>query len=137
MKKILLLNLLVSCTILSNSKTEYVKDRNIIENNFKIAMDKCTFPERQIEIENIRYKEYDKLLNKYYKRLYSKLDNKMKTKLKSNQKEWLLFRDAQFKFNDKGLYQSYDYQKIANKSVIVRNRVEELVNSLSIKEGDK
>lgn len=44
-------------------------------------------------------KNYDLLLNKYYKTLYNKLNNDDKLKLKESQRNWIQFRDSERKMN--------------------------------------
>ena len=47
---------------------------------------------------NAAYKEWDILLNNVYKKLINKLNKDAKTALKSSQREWIKYRDVEFKF---------------------------------------
>ena len=45
------------------------------------------------------YDEWDKLLNANYKALMEKLSKEQQEKLRASQREWIKFRDLEFKFN--------------------------------------
>ena len=53
-----------------------------------------------IEANEWAIEEWDKLLNKNYNALMSKLDKKNQELLRASQREWIKFRDLEFKFNE-------------------------------------
>jgi uncharacterized protein YecT (DUF1311 family) len=61
-----------------------------IKKNFSTAgMNSCS---------NAAYEEWDKLLNDVYKKLLSKLAKDAREALKNSQREWIKYRDAEFRF---------------------------------------
>ncbi len=77
-----------------------------------------------------RYDEYDKLLNKYYNKLLAKIKSKeSKNDLKESQRNWIAYRDAEFKFienNFGGLFSMAPLIVQSYHIVIVKDRLVEL-----------
>ncbi len=70
-------------------------------------------------------KEYDKLLNKYYKRLKKNLNKEDQEILKQSQRNWIKFRDSELKLNS-ALVNAYFSGGGTIQQVIAASRVEEL-----------
>lgn len=136
MKKIILTGfLLISTLSFASTQSDYQNELKAIDKKVEAAADSSTAGETNAEI--LRYKEMDKLLNKYYNLLMKSLKTtEQKNWLKSSQREWVKFRDTQFKFNDKFLSDAQGtmwYIKEQNmKNLILKHRVDELVEYLAL-----
>lgn len=72
-------------------KTDIYKIEKLAEKKISINYSTIGMSNTVFELE----KNYDKLLNKYYKILAEKLNYEDKEKLKKSQKNWLKFRDSE------------------------------------------
>lgn len=107
MNKIILL-LLIFCSV-----SIFSQDKNQQENFIDVAESKCLDKK---EISNAKMlecsikvgKSWDKELNKYYNLLAAKLPKDAFEILKASQKEWIIYRDKEFKFISKLYYEVKD-----------------------------
>ena len=90
-----------------------------------------------INATNDAAKEYDELLNKYYQKLLSILDDKDKPILQDAQRNWIKFRDSEFKLinllSDDRYSGGGTIQRIIRSAKymdVTKTRVIELVNHL-------
>lgn len=74
------------------------KDIKIIDKQQVELLEKDSSTLGMLKASNYRYKELDKMLNKYYKILSSKLDSQAKQELVNTQRAWINYRDTQIKF---------------------------------------
>lgn len=89
-------------------QSTFSKDTLKIESTFTKELDNATSNSGTIKATSNYYNSYDKLLNDVYKKLISALKPTDKSNFISAQKQWILFRDIEFK-NIELLYSSEDY----------------------------
>lgn len=107
MNKIILL-ILIFCSV-----SIFSQDKDQQENFIDVAESKCLDKK---EISNAQMLEcsikagrsWDKELNKYYNLLAAKLPKDAFEILKASQKEWIIYRDKEFKFISKLYYEVKD-----------------------------
>lgn len=134
MKKIILIGFLLISTIgYASIESDYQNELKAVEKKVNAVMDSSTAGETNAEI--LRYKEMDKLLNKYYNLVLKSLTTKeQKIWFKNSQRDWIKFRDTQFKFNDKFLATvqgtNWNIEEQKMKNLILKHRVDELVEYL-------
>ena len=130
MKKLVsLLFIFFSVSVFSQNKNQQENFIDIEESNCfgkqdisNVEMRKCTIKARE---------SWDKELNKYYNLLSTKLPKDAFEILKASQKEWIIYRDKEFKFITKFYFEVKEgtmWYNIAEnkKKEIVKNRALEL-----------
>ncbi|WP_315056732.1 lysozyme inhibitor LprI family protein [Chryseobacterium indoltheticum] len=126
--------LILLIVFLSNSL--FSQNKSLQENFIDIEESKC-FGKQDIsnaamrECTIIARESWDKELNKYYKLLLTKLPKDAFEILKASQKEWIIYRDKEFKFITKFYFEVKEgtmWYNIAEnkKKEIVKNRALEL-----------
>ena len=114
----------------------FSQNKNQQENFIDIAESKC-FDKQDISNAEMREctikarKSWDNELNKYYNLLATKLPKDAFEILKASQKEWIIYRDKEFKFITKFYFEVKEgtmWYNIAenNKKEIVKSRTLEL-----------
>lgn len=129
MKKLVsLLFIFLSVSIFSQNKNQ----QNFIDIEESKCFDKQDISNAEMRKCSIKAREsWDKELNKYYNLLASKLPKDAFEILKFSQKEWIIYRDKEFKFITKFYFEvkkgTMWYNIAENKKKeIVRNRALEL-----------
>jgi len=130
MKNILtLIIVFLSVLVFSQSKNQ---QENVIDIEESKCFDKQDISNAEIRKCTIKARDsWDKELNKFYNLLASKLPKDAFEILKASQKEWIIYRDKEFKFITKFYYEVKEgtiWYNIAEnkKKEIVRNRALEL-----------
>lgn len=123
--------LLIFCSV-----SIFSQDKDQQENFIDVAESKCLDKKEISNAEmrkcSIKAREsWDKELNKYYNLLASKLPKDAFEILKASQKEWIIYRDKEFKFITKFYFEVKEgtmWYNIAEnkKKEIVKNRALEL-----------
>ncbi|MGE6395843.1 lysozyme inhibitor LprI family protein [Chryseobacterium scophthalmum] len=130
MKKLIsLLFIFLSVSIFSQNKNQ---QENFIDIEESKCFDKQDISNAEMRKCTIKAREsWDKELNKFYNLLASKLPKDAFEILKASQKEWIIYRDKEFKFITKFYFEVKEgtmWYNIAEnkKKEIVRNRALEL-----------
>lgn len=130
MKKLIsLLFIFLSVSIFSQNKNQ---QENVIDIEESKCFDKQDISNTEMRKCSIKAREsWDKELNKFYNLLASKLTKDAFEILKASQKEWVIYRDKEFKFITKFYFEVKEgtmWYNIAEnkKKEIVRNRALEL-----------
>lgn len=127
---------LVSLLFIFFSVSVFSQNKNQQENFIDIEESKC-FDKQDISNAEMRKctikarESWDKELNKYYNLLSTKLPKEAFEILKASQKEWIIYRDKEFKFITKFYFEVKEgtmWYNIAEnkKKEIVKNRALEL-----------
>ncbi|REC55091.1 hypothetical protein DRF62_07430 [Chryseobacterium piscium] len=127
---------LVSLLFIFFSVSVFSQNKNQQENFIDIEESKC-FDKQDISNAEMRKctikarESWDKELNKYYNLLSTKLPKEAFEILKASQKEWIIYRDKEFKFITKFYFEVKEgtmWYNIAEnkKKEIVKNRTLEL-----------
>lgn len=115
MKKILLILILglSTCSFTmesSNLKAQYEKEIKLIENEMEGIMIKGDYTSSSMnEAGSYRYKEADKLLNKYYQLLIKNLSKDQQNQLIKSQKKWIEYRDEEFELYSNIYFDMYNF----------------------------
>lgn len=130
MKKLIsLLFIFLSVSIFSQNKNQ---QENFIDIEESKCFDKQDISNAEMRKCTIKAREsWDKELNKFYNLLASKLPKDAFEILKASQKEWIIYRDKEFKFITKFYFEVKEgtmWYNIAEnkKKEIVKNRALEL-----------
>jgi len=130
MKKLVsLLFIFLSVSIFSQSKNQ---QENVIDIEESKCFDKQDISNAEIRKCTIKARDsWDKELNKFYNLFASKLPKDVFEILKASQKEWIIYRDKEFKFITKFYFEVKEgtlWYNIAEnkKKEIVKNRALEL-----------
>lgn len=130
MKKLVsLLFIFLSVSIFSQNKNQ---QENVIDIEESKCFDKQDISNADMRKCSIKAREsWDKELNKFYSLLASKLPKDAFEILKASQKEWVIYRDKEFKFITKFYFEVKEgtmWYNIAEnkKKEIVKNRTLEL-----------
>lgn len=115
---------------MKSREIEFKVDTFKIEKRQDLYLDKYFSQQSINQSAYTRYDEYDKLLNKYYNKLLAKIKSKeSKNDLKESQRNWIAYRDAEFKFienNFGGLFSMAPLIVQSYHIVIVKDRLVEL-----------
>ena len=130
MKKLVsLLFIFLSVSIFSQNKNQ---QENVIDIEESKCFDKQDISNAEIRKCTIKARDsWDKELNKFYNLFASKLPKDVFEILKASQKEWIIYRDKEFKFITKFYFEVKEgtmWYNIAEnkKKEIVKNRALEL-----------
>ena len=130
MKKLVsLLFIFLSVSIFSQNKNQ---QENVIDIEESKCFDKQDISNAEIRKCTIKARDsWDKELNKFYNLFASKLPKDVFEILKASQKEWIIYRDKEFKFITKFYFEVKEgtmWYNIAEnkKKEIVKNRTLEL-----------
>lgn len=94
-----ILFLFLSFTALGGTiRQEFEIELKAIQAKTSIRMSREYSTAGMTNVSYLEYKELDQLLNKYYKILLSQLNPSQKKDLIEAQREWIKFRDKEFKF---------------------------------------
>lgn len=77
---------------------EFEEDIKLIDEQQAKMLEKDSSTLGMLESSDLRYKELDKMLNKYYKILSSRLGPEAREELVNTQRAWISYRDTQIKF---------------------------------------
>ncbi|MEK7431668.1 MAG: lysozyme inhibitor LprI family protein [Cyanobacteriota bacterium] len=97
MKKIVL-SFLFLFIINMNAFSIELYEKNKIDKNLEICLEKNSITQAQIECIDLAEKEWNLEMDKYYKLLLKKLDKKNTSKLIKSQNNWLFFKNEELKF---------------------------------------
>ncbi|SHK49921.1 lysozyme inhibitor LprI family protein [Thermocrinis minervae] len=118
------------------SFSEEKQEKHPIDVWLEKCIEKDSSTAEMINCSNKAYEMWDKELNRVYQELMKKLSPEEKELLKESQRQWLKFRDAEFRF----INQIYGYeggfyhtQRIGSKIDLVRERVLHLLDYLKEK----
>lgn len=132
--KSLVLVFVLVCVFVGVSFSEEKQEKHPIDVWLEKCIEKDSSTLGKIECSDKAYDMWDKELNKVYQKLMKKLSSKERELLKESQKQWLKFRDAEFRFID-GLFLGYgtvvNVEKVDQKYEFLKARVLQLQEYLS------
>ncbi len=121
-------------TFVGISFSEEKQEKHPIDMWLEKCIEKDPSTTGMINCSNKAYEMWDKELNKVYQELMKKLSPEEKELLKESQKQWLKFKDAEFRFID-GLFLGYgtvvNVEKVDQKYEFLKARVLQLQEYLS------
>lgn len=97
----------------------FVEDKHPIDKWYSQCLDKDSSTLNMLNCTSKAYEMWDKELNKIYQSLIKKLSIKEKEILKESQRNWLKFRDSEFKFMDEIIKEGGTLNVLANESAKV------------------
>lgn len=111
----------------------FVEDTNPIDKWYSQCIERDSSTLNMLNCTSKAYEMWDKELNKVYQSLMKRLSSREKEMLRESQRNWLKFRDSEFKFMDEIIKEGGTLNVLANESAkveFIKKRTQELTNYL-------